>query len=572
MVSATKLNNYMKYKIILADCPWSYRNMGNIQATASSHYETMNQRDLEALPVGEIADENSILFMWATFPKIQEALDTIKKWGYEYKTIGFGWMKTNPKNGKPFFGIGWYTKCLEASSKFFVLNTKTNIVKYLTIKDLYNENFSQYKIHSPNGWKQIYNVTNQGAQQNVIINTELGNICCSKNHQLFYKYVTHPRNKTNKEKRDTCHKLTYDTIDIIEDKWKKQKTKKHACNLIFPTNALENPNYLKIINNFKSDGFIFELSDELAWIMGLFVAEGNYTKNQTRFSLSSKEMHFYERIKKYIEDLNMKGDKYFNLPVKVHVHKVSSANAIAVYFSKKVIKNLFQLFILNEGSHNKRLNLDLLLQTSISYRKNFLKGLMDGDGCLTKGKYPRLVLCNKELINDTRILYESLGIMSRKGKGCTFWQGKRHNNYRLSINTDKYNHTFGKFHPHMITINSFKQSSVKHELFDISVEGKQFIFNGILSHNSNLEVCLIGTKGKAPKVSNSVSSIIISPREQHSRKPAETRNKIVEFCGDIPRIELFATEKVKGWTSIGNEIDGKDIRESLQEIINTNKE
>jgi len=99
-----------KYDIIYADPPWEYRNMGNIQATANSHYKTMKQSDIENLPVGELANKNSILFLWATFPKIQEALNTIKAWGFEYKTIGFNWIKTNPKNGKPFFGVGWYTK------------------------------------------------------------------------------------------------------------------------------------------------------------------------------------------------------------------------------------------------------------------------------------------------------------------------------------------------------------------------------------------------------------------------------------------------------------------------------
>ena len=98
-----------KYQIILADPPWAYRNMGNIQATANSHYNTMQQKDIEALPIGDIANDNSILFLWATFPKIQEALDTIKTWGFEYKTIGFNWVKLN-KNGTPFFGVGWYTK------------------------------------------------------------------------------------------------------------------------------------------------------------------------------------------------------------------------------------------------------------------------------------------------------------------------------------------------------------------------------------------------------------------------------------------------------------------------------
>lgn len=98
-----------KYKIILADPPWAYRNMGNIQATANTHYNTMTNEDICNLKVSELADENCILFLWATFPKIQEALDVIKAWGFEYKTVGFVWTKLN-KNKTPFFGVGWYTK------------------------------------------------------------------------------------------------------------------------------------------------------------------------------------------------------------------------------------------------------------------------------------------------------------------------------------------------------------------------------------------------------------------------------------------------------------------------------
>jgi N6-adenosine-specific RNA methylase IME4 len=98
-----------KYQIIYADPPWAYRNMGNIQATANAHYSTMSNEDICELPVADIADENSILFLWATFPKIQEALDVIRAWGFEYKTVGFTWIKKN-KNGGNFFGVGWYTK------------------------------------------------------------------------------------------------------------------------------------------------------------------------------------------------------------------------------------------------------------------------------------------------------------------------------------------------------------------------------------------------------------------------------------------------------------------------------
>ena len=41
------------------------------------------------------------------------------------------------------------------------------------------------------------------------------------------------------------------------------------------------------------------------------------------------------------------------------------------------------------------------------------------------------------------------------------------------------------------------------------------------------------------------------------------RTNIVELFGDLPRIELFARQKVEGWDSIGFDIDGCDIRESL---------
>lgn len=69
----------------------------------------MKQKDIENLPVHNLTTDNAILFMWATFPKIQEALNTIKAWGFEYKTVGFTWVKKN-KNGSNFFGVGWYTK------------------------------------------------------------------------------------------------------------------------------------------------------------------------------------------------------------------------------------------------------------------------------------------------------------------------------------------------------------------------------------------------------------------------------------------------------------------------------
>lgn len=84
---------------------------------------------------------------------------------------------------------------------------------------------------------------------------------------------------------------------------------------------------------------------------------------------------------------------------------------------------------------------------------------------------------------------------------------------------------------------------------------------------SNSEVCLIGTKGHPKRVSKAVPQVCDARVMEHSRKPSEVRERIVELCGDVPRIELFARETVKGWDCFGDEIDGADIRDALKEVI-----
>lgn len=71
---------------------------------------------------------------------------------------------------------------------------------------------------------------------------------------------------------------------------------------------------------------------------------------------------------------------------------------------------------------------------------------------------------------------------------------------------------------------------------------------------ANAEICILATKGNPKRVSTKVHQVIMSPVEEHSKKPDEARKRIIELLGDIPKIELFARQKVKGWDSWGNEI------------------
>ena len=79
----------------------------------------------------------------------------------------------------------------------------------------------------------------------------------------------------------------------------------------------------------------------------------------------------------------------------------------------------------------------------------------------------------------------------------------------------------------------------------------------------NPEVCLLATRGHPHRVSKSVKQLIVALRREHSRKPDEIRDRIVQLMGNLPRIELFARSKTPGWDSVGLDIDGVDIHEVL---------
>ena len=71
---------------------------------------------------------------------------------------------------------------------------------------------------------------------------------------------------------------------------------------------------------------------------------------------------------------------------------------------------------------------------------------------------------------------------------------------------------------------------------------------------ANAEVCLLATRGHPKRQAANIHQFIISPIESHSKKPDETRDKIVALMGDLPRVELFARQIPPGWDVWGNEV------------------
>jgi len=72
---------------------------------------------------------------------------------------------------------------------------------------------------------------------------------------------------------------------------------------------------------------------------------------------------------------------------------------------------------------------------------------------------------------------------------------------------------------------------------------------------ANPENVLLGIRGNPKRVEKGVHSVVEAKVREHSRKPDEVRDRIVRLMGDVPRVELFARERVEGWSAWGNEVE-----------------
>lgn len=87
-------NTDKKYAIIYADPPWKYKDK-SCDGACEKIYPTLGADQICELPIKQLAAKDSVLFMWATYPQLQEAFKVIEAWGFTYKTIAFQWIKLN---------------------------------------------------------------------------------------------------------------------------------------------------------------------------------------------------------------------------------------------------------------------------------------------------------------------------------------------------------------------------------------------------------------------------------------------------------------------------------------------
>ncbi len=111
----------MKFNVILADPPWSFKTWSPKGQGRAPKYPTMSLDEIAALPVKTIAADNCVLFLWTLgWIPPKTIADVIENWGFEYKTLAFDWWKVT-SDDLPRAAKGYYTR---SSSEQCVLATR----------------------------------------------------------------------------------------------------------------------------------------------------------------------------------------------------------------------------------------------------------------------------------------------------------------------------------------------------------------------------------------------------------------------------------------------------------------
>jgi N6-adenosine-specific RNA methylase IME4 len=105
---------------IYADPPWAFNTWGtqeNASTDVNRRYRTLQSDTISKLDVASLAAKDCVLFMWVTWPTIEQAFHMISSWGFKYKTCAFSWMKADATAVQFFsnekdvsMGCGYWTR------------------------------------------------------------------------------------------------------------------------------------------------------------------------------------------------------------------------------------------------------------------------------------------------------------------------------------------------------------------------------------------------------------------------------------------------------------------------------
>lgn len=123
-----------KFDVVLADPPWSYYGAQDKWAAAAKFYDTMGDDEILALDVRSLLRPSSVIFLWATGPRLDLAIRTLAAWGVHYRGVAFVWVKTT-KAGVPFGARGVRPSIVKPTTEFVLAGAMKKSGRPLPVAD-----------------------------------------------------------------------------------------------------------------------------------------------------------------------------------------------------------------------------------------------------------------------------------------------------------------------------------------------------------------------------------------------------------------------------------------------------
>jgi len=216
------------------------------------------------------------------------------------------------------------------------------------------------------------------------------------------------------------------------------------------------------------------LRKEEGWLIGLFIAKGNYQKgNEIRFFLNKNEINFFEKLSK----LTAK----YNGNIRKHISK--DGNGMAVIINSHILTGLVKEFVKDKGSKYKHLS-NNCWNTNKDFLQGIFKGWLDGDGNYDEKAKKWIVefAVNTKLNDDMKLLANILGYSYKNTHKFVNAFGKRFKVILSHIKKERTEHFNSKSDYEIIRIINTKLKS-----YEISLENNHtfLLFDGTIVHNSN---------------------------------------------------------------------------------------
>lgn len=101
-----------KYRTIYADPPWGWSSWSKKGEgrSASNHYRTMTLKEIAALPISDLAEDDAVLLLWSINSMLPQALEVMQAWSFTFKSVAFTWAKRSKTDRFWHIGCGYWSR------------------------------------------------------------------------------------------------------------------------------------------------------------------------------------------------------------------------------------------------------------------------------------------------------------------------------------------------------------------------------------------------------------------------------------------------------------------------------